>query len=134
MLREYKAEDIKDIENIGKRIKDGYRLVLNEFSHVLVFDDSGIKGFLIYLDLSTEIELIDVAVEKEKERQGIGTRLLNELFTIAKAKGVKLISLEVREDNLNAIAFYERNSFVKSHLRKDYYEDSCNAIVMIKEL
>ena len=44
-----------------------------------------------------------------------------------------MISLEVRETNLGARRFYERQGFKSVAIRKNYYSNGDNAILMVKE-
>lgn len=133
MIREYQQQDEHSIIQIGKRIHEPYLFKKAKSTHIFVFEEEKVVGFLIYNLLVGEMEIIDVAVSKEYEHQGIGSKLLQHLFDIAKEYNITLISLEVRRDNHIAISFYEKNGFKNTYVRKKYYQDDCDAIIMTRE-
>ena len=55
--------------------------------------------------------------------------ILNEI----EQKGIKNITLEVRESNKEAIEFYKKNGYRIEAIRKNYY-GSENGYLMLKEL
>ncbi|MBQ3920873.1 MAG: GNAT family N-acetyltransferase, partial [Firmicutes bacterium] len=73
---------------------------------------------------------ITVAVSKDFRRQGVATRLLRALSDAAAEEGIKDITLEVRPSNKAAIALYEGLGFRQEGLRKQYYDDLEDAIIM----
>lgn len=133
MIREYQSQDQHAVETIGNRIKPNYSIQMNEYMNVLVYEEDHILGFVVYSIVQDIAEIIDIAIIKEEEGKGIGSKLINTVIEKAKELGLHSISLEVREDNERAIGFYEKEGFKKSHIRKQYYLDSTNAIFMIKE-
>jgi ribosomal-protein-alanine N-acetyltransferase len=54
-------------------------------------------------------------------RQGIGEKLLREIEEIFRQKKVKASALEVREDNVPAIALYRKLGYDKIGRLKNYY-------------
>ncbi len=54
-----------------------------------------------------------ISVLKDYWGKGIAQKLFDKSLLWAKENGVRKINLEVRDDNLRAIRFYERNGFVK---------------------
>ena len=77
-----------------------------------------------------EGEILNFVIHGLYQRQGLGQALWNELIT---RKHPKRITLEVRQNNLNAIAFYQKNGFQQITVRKHYYQDGTDALVMIRE-
>jgi len=63
---------------------------------------------------------------------GIGSALIKDMFYNMKKNGSKIVYLEVREGNKNAIAFYEKKGFFKAKLIENYYENQESAFMMIK--
>lgn len=87
-------------------------------------------GFWRVLD---EAYIMNIAVVHHYRNKGIGGAMLNELLNIAKNKGVKSISLEVRENNSPAIRMYKNAGFNIKGMRKGYYTDTGeNALLMVK--
>ncbi len=64
-----------------------------------------------------------VAVDPERRRRGIATRLLNELFERTDDPDEQY-TLEVRQSNGPAIELYERFGFRPAGLRRRYYHDN----------
>ena len=77
-----------------------------------------------------EGEILDVAVRRDFRGQGVGGMLLARAITDLKARGGRTLSLEVRVSNASAIALYRRFGFVETGLRKRYYENGEDAILM----
>lgn len=87
----------------------------------------------IYLNelYTNEAEIYNIAVCNSYKRLGIGTKLLNSLLEICRAKSIETIWLEVRESNKGAIGFYTKNNFKQEGIRKNYYGNpSENAVIM----
>ena len=78
-------------------------LVLRYQSEIISF--GGIK---IILD---EANLMDIVTKKNMRHQGFAKILLNELIKLAKENKCLSVTLEVNENNLNAIALYESFNF-----------------------
>lgn len=72
-------------------------------------------------------ELFKIGVSKEFQNTGIGSQLLME---IKKECGSIPLKLEVSSKNLNAIAFYKNMGFKKDGLRKNYYGQNDDGILM----
>lgn len=68
-----------------------------------------------------EMQITNIAVDPDSQRLGIGQRLLDDAIALAEAESAERIVLEVRESNLPAIAFYQRNLFIQTGCRKRYY-------------
>ena len=84
-------------------------------------------GFRRTLD---EADILNIAVIKEMRGQGIGGKLLARLISEAKSCGVNTLTLEVSEQNTAAIALYTRCGFEKVGVRKRYYMNSFDALIM----
>lgn len=68
-----------------------------------------------------EYEIHTIGVDPAYQGQGIGKRLVTELLELASGS---VIFLEVRTDNVPAIALYESFGFVNVGLRRRYYRAS----------
>ena len=89
-----------------------------------------IGGWLV----AEELEIINFVIDPAYWHQGIGQTMFNALIDYAKAKGAKTVSLEVKESNQRAINFYTLQGLKMVRVRKNYYHDGQDAIVMMKEL
>ena len=76
-------------------------------------------GDAIKKDKDYDLELHILFVSKDQRRKQIATKLLNYVETnIIK---FSQIFIEVAEDNLGAISFYQKNNFVFLNFRHNYY-------------
>jgi ribosomal-protein-alanine N-acetyltransferase len=74
-----------------------------------------------------------IAVAPAHQGHGVGTMLLTRLIDESVRRGCTRLDLEVRADNLAAIALYERHGFSRIGLRRGYYQPSgVDAVVMRK--
>lgn len=101
----------------------------NPTSHYIVSKQNDeILGFAGIIDTCDQMEITNIVVRKDYRNQGIGNLLLKELINLSKDKNV--IYLEVNSKNINAIKLYEKNGFKKCGLRKKYYNNTDDAILM----
>ena len=96
--------------------------------------DGRVVGYLCLTVLLDEAEILDVAVDPTLQGRGIGAQLVQWACDEAIQRGARLLLLEVRATSQPAIALYERFGFQRSGLRKAYYEDNIDAILMDKKL
>mgnify|MGYP003291518583 CR=1 FL=1 len=89
-----------------------------------------------YVGISCIIDegyITNIAVLPEYRNKGIGTALLNRLFSLARDLELSFISLEVRESNSKAISIYDKLGFKNEGLRKNFYNNPReNALIMTK--
>lgn len=106
----------------------------NNFSLFLVAEsEKTVYGYLIAWKVADEIQLNSIAIRKSSRREGIATRLLAELHPDQVSSKYKKIYLEVRSRNSDAISFYMKNGFIKTGIRKNYYQDD-DALLMEKTI
>lgn len=100
-------------------------------------EDGELAAFAVAMRAADEMQLLVIAVAPERQRAGIGRRLLDRLCADARAAGIARMLLEVRPSNAGAIAFYHRAGFAGIGRRRGYYPASTgreDAIVMAKDL
>ena len=68
-----------------------------------------------------ESHILNLAVSKKYQKQGIGKQLLRHLIDLARLQKADMIMLEVRPSNLSAIKLYETSGFNEIGSRKAYY-------------
>jgi tRNA threonylcarbamoyl adenosine modification protein YeaZ/ribosomal-protein-alanine acetyltransferase len=81
-----------------------------------------VVGYL-FASLIDTGEILAISVSKDVKRQGVGRSLINELIINSQEKGIKKLTLEVRESNQEALSFYEDIGFKRDGIRKEYYKD-----------
>lgn len=114
-------------EQITKAINDK-----NYLTFVAKFNEE-IIGFII-TQISDEINIDSLVVDKHYRNLGIATKLIEEVETQAKKLKVCTISLEVNYKNITAFLLYEKLGFTTRRIRKKYYSDGNDCIEMIKEI
>lgn len=87
----------------------------------------GFAGIKFILD---EADIMNIVTKKNKRNLGIGFSILKKLIYISKEKGIKKLTLEVNEKNLAAIHLYEKLGFMQIAIRKNYYNNIDDAIIM----
>lgn len=87
----------------------------------------GYGGLMYVID---EAHVTNIVVADPQRRSGLGTRLLAELCWRAVARGSSGLTLEVRASNVGAQALYARFGFERAGVRRRYYENTEDAIVM----
>lgn len=94
------------------------------------------KEIIGYISFSCifDIEIESVLVKSSYQRQGIGTLLLNYIFKFAKENKISNVFLEVRKSNIGAISLYRKLGFSNISIRKKYYENSEDALILKKEI
>jgi len=96
-----------------------------EFSALLelkgVFLKHNNGGFILGREISGESELLTLAVDPDKQRQGWGRRLLADFEAESKIRGATQAFLEVAENNLAARPLYEAAGYSESGRRPAYY-------------
>ena len=91
----------------------------------------GFAGIKVILD---EADIMNIAVRTDKRSLGIGSLLLEKLIQTAKQHACTKLTLEVNETNLPAIRLYEKYHFTRIGLRKKYYNNTNDAILMQRDL
>ena len=99
---------------------------------ILAYRNDKIVGYIVYSTVLDECHILNVAVHPDFRRMGIAQKMLNFLFKEGKKEGIKFYYLEVRVDNAPAINFYKNNGFKELGLRKGYYRDGTDALVMVR--
>ncbi len=80
-----------------------------------------VAGFLVARRLSTELEILNFAVEFNSRRCGIGAALLAQALQWAHTFQATQVILEVRASNLSALRFYASHNFEVVGRRPRYY-------------
>ena len=93
-----------------------------------------IVGFAGIIPIVDECEISNIVVHKDFRNQKIGSSLLEALIDLAISFNIKIINLEVRKSNVPAIKLYEKYGFEVCGIRKNYYNNTEDAILMKKDL
>lgn len=135
MLLKLSKEDTKYFDELNKKfnidcLKD---FKFNPFYNLIIFiEDKTVLAYLSYQILYDRYEIINFEVVKDKQKQGIGKKMLTALIEEAVSLKMKNISLEVRIDN-PALRLYESFGFIIRAKREMYY-NGIDGFLMEKEL
>lgn len=89
-----------------------------------------IVGFIIVKNNIYHWEIMQLVVDSDYQKQGLATALLQYVIKQAQQHHIETIQLEVRSCNFPAIALYQKCGFKTAGLRKNYYPDDEDAILM----
>lgn len=143
IIREMEEADIDSIRAIEAQSFStpwSRELLLRELENpighnwVLETDDSVI-GYLFYWMVVGEVHLLNIAIHPDYRQRGLARFLMHHMIMHAKESEMKVIFLEVRENNKEARRLYESFRFVDVGRIKNYYpEDKQDAIIMRRDL
>jgi ribosomal-protein-alanine N-acetyltransferase len=103
--------------------------------YAIALEDEGLPVGIVTFSVACDTADIEVVVViSDKRKKGYGLKLVERAEQQMKELGVVKSFLEVREGNIPAQCLYNKAGYNKISVRKGYYSDGENAIVMIKEL
>lgn len=91
-----------------------------------------VAGYFCVSFVLDEAELLNIAVAPDHQGKGLGRDLLQKACDLALEHGVVKIMLEVRASGKAALGLYKSFGFKQSGLRKNYYENNIDAVLMDK--
>ena len=139
ILREMLVDDLDQVMEIEEELfsvpwtKEGFlTFLMKENGMFLVVEEKDrILGYCGLLTVLDEGDVTNVAVRRDRQREGIGNFLMESMIRLAEESGITMIHLEVRAGNETAIRLYERQGFVRDGLRKGYYTDPTEDAVLM---
>jgi len=94
-----------------------------------------VVGYAGYWKIRNEAHLVNLAIHPHYRRKGLGKKFLAYILDDAQNKGLKMVTLEVRESNRKAQRLYEKFGFKKVAIHPHYYPDKDeSAFVYLKKL
>jgi ribosomal-protein-alanine N-acetyltransferase len=130
LVTELRAEEAERAAELGKLSGSGFdpRAELDRaFARLWVArlePDGPPVGVLLAWDAADEVHVLDVAVEAEARRRGVGRSLLTTAVEHGRTRGARVVLLEVRRSNAPAIALYRSFGFEEVGVRRSYYTDN----------
>lgn len=123
MISHLPQREINKIVELGKTIREDFtESLIGPNDKVIVYRDlERILGFAVYNLNYETLDLLYIAVLEQHRKKGIATALIEYLSSI---DGISHIMVEVKETNLSAISFYQKNDFKKVRKIKNYYKDA----------
>lgn len=89
-----------------------------------------VRGYILAIPQEKFVHIISVAVKPEFQGRGIGKKLLASLINLMRKEGHYCFRLELRKSNERARQLYSNFNFRPIGIRKNYYYDSEDAIIM----
>lgn len=135
---------VQDLEKIKDELQEKfdkfwtYGILKSEIAninsrYIIAEIDKKIVGFAGLTMILDEANIMNIVTKKDMRNKGIGTILLVNLINIAQKENAKNITLEVNINNLQAIHLYKKFEFKEVGLRKKYYENKDDALIMTKQ-
>jgi ribosomal-protein-alanine N-acetyltransferase len=138
-LRYFQSTDLSGVYDLACRsLREKYNVTLfldlAPFwrQGLIVVEDMGVIIGFVFGIMSSPIEarILMLAVNAEHRNHGLGTLLCRHFFQECANKGVRVVSLEVRESNVAAQNFYMKLGFVTVGTINEYYSDKENGVAM----
>lgn len=92
--------------------------------------DTNIAGYLMSWLVMDELHITNLAVVPDHRRSGLATSLLGHSLRSAREEGALWCQLEVRVSNTAARTLYGKFGFREVGIRKGYYHDGEDAIIL----
>lgn len=132
------VDEVLDIENNCFEEKWSKETLLNEISlpnkHYLIAKyNNEIVGYIGVEECYDELSLLKVGVKENFRNYGVGTKLLSYTIDLQKQKGLKKYFLEVNVNNIIAKNLYKKLGFKQVSIRKNYYKNGDDCLVMLLE-
>ncbi len=143
VIRNMQLDDIVEVHELENLIfQDAwslasfhYEVARSKVSWPLVAESHHeVIGYAVPWFVEDELHIANIAASPIYRRQGIAAQLMAVMLAEAQRRQVTKAYLEVRVSNNIAIQMYERYGFQKISLRRRYYHNGEDAIVMQKQL
>ena len=89
-----------------------------------------VVGFASIWKAVDEYHVTNIVVRKDLRQNRIGSQLLETLIEVAKSEHSPLLTLEVNKNNIPAQKLYQKYGFKDVGLRKKYYHNTEDALIM----
>lgn len=141
MIRELRSSDIPFVvrieeatlgESLGEAMLSRY--VDNQMCVSYVYDiDNIVAGYISCNFDGDALEVCNLCIASNYQNKGYGTKLLAYALNEAYIRGAQTSVIDVRDNNLRAIHLYEKLGYKRIHIRKNYYKNGDDAIVLLKQ-
>ena len=95
------------------------------YNFIGIYENKILIGYVIVMNIDQECEIIQIAIEKQHQKNNYGSFLIKYL----QEKYLK-ITLEVNNKNKIAINFYLKNKFKQIAVRNKYYNNVDDALIL----
>ena len=91
-------------------------------------------GYACWWLVGDEVHILNLAVHPDVRRSGTGRAMVERVLADAASHHAVSVSLEVRRDNQAAVALYRALRFTETGLRRNYYGQGEDALIMERRL
>jgi [ribosomal protein S18]-alanine N-acetyltransferase len=113
--------DRKDYQDVAIGKMEGWVAARGDAGQAGAGSNDEVSGFIVIRQVHHEVEILNLAVEPQERRKGVGARLLEEAMEHAAKNGAVRTFLEVRLSNEAALKLYRRYGFGVVGRRVGYY-------------
>ena len=138
IIRKGIKSDLKSVLNIEKTVynkpywtESMLKILFNKDSNEIIWItefEQKIVGFLIEQRCYNEINLLNIAIDKSFQNRGLGKKLIGYFLNIIPRDSC--VFLEVNKRNYVARKIYSNLNFKNIDIRKSYYNDGADAMIM----
>jgi len=109
-----------------------YEMEQNQVARCFVGREGGqVVGYICVWEVADELHITTIAVRPDLRRRGIARAMLGRVVDDARQRALRLVVLEVRPSNAEALGLYESFGFHVVGRRRGYYYDTGeDALVM----
>ena len=137
-ITEMTLEDLEQMKNTLYSDFDNFwsynvlkqELVNDKTKYIIAKEKNEVVGFAGISVIFDEATLNNIVVKKSCRGKGIGGEMLETLIDLCSDMNLKTFTLEVNVENTPAIKLYEKFGFKNLGIRKKYYNNVDDAILM----
>jgi ribosomal protein S18 acetylase RimI-like enzyme len=107
-----------------------YYHIRNSLLLVVESDEHFLAGYILVLLYKKHPKIYSFCIDIPYRQLGLGTMLMQHGLNLLRGNGCDSVMLEVREDNLSALKFYEKMGFTVKKSAPSFYKDGCSAKIM----
>lgn len=141
-IKPIQMSDLDQVYNIEKTVYEdpwSYDLIKQSLEAPMtyalgIFKNSDCLAYAIFQIIFTEGHILNLAVDANSQRKGLGRKLLNSVIEFGRNRSANSFFLEVRPSNHSAKKLYENYGFQQLFIRPKYYSNGESAIVMSLDL
>ena len=135
MINKVVLSDLERFNELGSLVNSKFAnlfnlesLLASKYDYVYgYYDNDKLVGFIHINKLYENMDIVNIVVDEDYRKRGIGTRLMNHVLNLF--IDIDCALLEVNEKNEAAIALYKSCDFEVINVRKNYYGKD-NALIM----
>ncbi len=96
----------------------------------VIINDSEVTGYIIVQTVKPKASILNLAVDEKFRGEGFGSKLLDHTLDKLKAESFIKVFLEVRISNQKARKLYKTSGFDLIYIKKKYYQNNEDALVL----